>query len=250
MATETKADLEQKVKELEAQVEVKQGSADGVPHVYTAMASILKSLSVPKNGTLPGNLGGKPYITAVDAAAETKRQFVENDLVFFPNEEVVSEEHIVHKDRLTIRVLIRGSYKIVSTLDGSSETVSGVGDGLATATAVASNVGSTNALKNALLRTFLITEQSVEDQAKEPREEKGAPQAVQKARQPQAPKVKAGDPSFKDRILTEIIQNPDDDRTKDDVNKLWDKIMKETGKGREDTAEALYTRLKSGEVAE
>lgn len=245
MATETKADLEQKVKELEAQIE-----ATGVPHVYTAMANILKSLSVPKNGTLPGNLGGKNYITAVDAAAETKRQFVENDLVFFPNEEVVSEEHIVHKDRLMIRVLIRGSYKIVSTLDGSSETVSGVGDGLATATAVASNVGSTNALKNALLRTFLITEQSVEDQAKEPREEKAAPQAVQRARQPQAPKAKAGTPTFKDRILTEIIQNPDDDRTKDDVNKLWDKIMKETGKGREDTAEELYTRLKSGEVAE
>lgn len=26
-----------------------------VPHVYTALAAILKSLSVEKNGTLPGN---------------------------------------------------------------------------------------------------------------------------------------------------------------------------------------------------
>ena len=228
--------------------------APQVPHVYTAMANILKSLSVPKNGTLPGNLGGKNYITAVDAAAETKRQFVENDLVFFPNEEVVSEEHIVHKDRLMIRVLIRGSYKIGSTLDGSSETVSGVGDGLATATAVASNVGSTNALKNALLRTFLITEQSVEDQAKEPREEKAAPQAVQRARQPQAPTPPANKGSSTDlkaRIKSEFIDNDESPYDGPAVNALWADTQKKVGqpKGSDEVLTALLKRLEAGETA-
>lgn len=137
-----------------------------VPHVYTALAEILKALSVQKNGTLPGNMGGKPYITAVDAAAETKRQFVQNNLIFLPAEEVFKHETIVHKDRINVAIVITGTYTIISTVDGSSVVVSGTGDGLAGGTAVASNIASTNALKNALLRTFLITEQSVEDASK------------------------------------------------------------------------------------
>lgn len=137
-----------------------------VAHVYTALAKILKHLSVEKNGTLPGNMGGKAYITAVDISAEVKRQFVENDLIFLPDEKVIEHETIQFKDRLNVTIVVKGTYTIASIVDGSSVTVSGTGDGLATGTAVASNIASTNALKNALLRTFLITEQSVEDQSK------------------------------------------------------------------------------------
>lgn len=137
-----------------------------VGKVYAGVAKILEHLSVEKNGTLPGNMGGKAYITAQDAAAEVKRQFVENNLVFIPTESLVKHEVIIFKDRLNIATVIEGTYEIVSTEDGSSVTVTGVGDGLATGTAVSSNIASTNALKNALLRTFLITEQSVEDAAK------------------------------------------------------------------------------------
>ena len=67
------------------------------PHVYTALFAILKALSVPKNGTLPGNMGGKMYITAVDASAEVKRQFVENNLIFLPNESVFRHEVIANR---------------------------------------------------------------------------------------------------------------------------------------------------------
>lgn len=138
-----------------------------VGHVYKALGEILKSLSVAKTGVLPGSMGGKPYITAVEATAEVKRQFVEHGLIIIPNETVVEHENIVTADRaVKITIVTRGEYTIVSTLDGSSVTVSGVGDGLANGTAVASNIASTNAIKNALLRTFLITEQSVEDEAK------------------------------------------------------------------------------------
>lgn len=150
-----------------------------VPHVYTALAAILKSLSVEKNGQLPGNMGGKMYITAVDASAEVKRQFVENNLIFLPNESVFRHEVIAHKDRLNTTIVITGEYTIVSTVDGSKVTVAGTGDGLAGGTAVASNIASTNALKNALLRTFLITEQSVEDASKQG--DTAAPSATQQA---------------------------------------------------------------------
>lgn len=196
------------------------------PHVYTALGNILKNLSVSKNGVLPGNMGARPYITAVDASAEVKRQFVENDLIFLPNEEVIENEHFIHKDRVSIRIVIRGEYTIVSTVDGTSVTVSGVGDGLATGTAVASNIGSTNALKNALLRTFLITEQSVEDAAKNGEPETPAQRQIQKAKA--APKTQAPKPTAKDespdvaRLLGEIKAAVDSGTvTSDKANQTW-----------------------------
>lgn len=139
-----------------------------VPEVYAGISQVLKALRVEKNGTLPGNMGGKSYFTASDLSDEVKRQFVEADLIIFPYEKVTKHEVIETANKKQMVVIgVEGSYKIVSTRDGSSEVIAGVGDGTAMGTSVASNIASTNALKNALLRTFLVTEQSVEDQAKQ-----------------------------------------------------------------------------------
>lgn len=137
-----------------------------VPAVYGSIAAILASLGVKKSGHLPSNMGGKPYITAVDVAQEVKTLLVANDLIALPEERVTKHEYIVFKERLNVLIGVEAKYTFVSTLDGSKATVTGVGDGLAAGTAVASNIASTNALKNAMLRTFMITEQSVEDAAK------------------------------------------------------------------------------------
>lgn len=135
--------------------------------VYGAIGRILGELSVEKGGTLPGNMGGKSYITAVDLSSEVKRRFVENDLILVPEEKFVKHEVSTSaQGRHSIFLVIEGHYTITSTVDGSRVTIAGVGDGLATGTAVAANIASTNALKNALLRTFMVTEQSVEDEAK------------------------------------------------------------------------------------
>lgn len=135
------------------------------PHVHEALGEILAALSVEKNGTLPSNLGGKSYITATDLNLEAKRKFVEHDLVLIPSEHVVHYEAI-NGSRLQILIVIQGTYRLVSERDGSEVEFSGIGDGVATGSAVASNIASTNALKNSLLRLFLVTEQSVEDAAK------------------------------------------------------------------------------------
>jgi len=139
-----------------------------VPHVYKALGVILSNLSVEKNGTLPQNMGARPYITAVDLNLEIKRQFVENGLIILPSEHIHEYKEIVGSTgKVTILIVIEGTYEIVSTVDSTSVTVSGVGDGLAQGSAVASNIASTNALKNALLRTFLVTEQSVDEASKQ-----------------------------------------------------------------------------------
>lgn len=208
-----------------------------VPHVYTAVAKILRELKVDKNGTLPGNMGGKPYITAVDVSAAVKTLFADNDLVFFPNEEIFKHDTIVHKDRVNVLISITGTYKIVSTVDGSSEVVSGTGDGLAGGTAVASNIASTNALKNALLRTFLITEQSVEDAAKN-----GTPDA---------PEAAGGTTKKLDRARqTPAKPAPSASNEHPDKKKVRDWIAQGTGgwEGRRDQANAASDRLKKSGV--
>lgn len=138
-----------------------------IPAVNVALGEILKKLSVDKNGQLPSNMGGKPYITAADINMEVKRLFVEYNLQHFPTERMLSFENMVMADRaVKTSIVIEGTYTITSLEDGSSVAVTGIGDGLASGSAVASNIASTNALKNALLRLFLITEQSVEDAGK------------------------------------------------------------------------------------
>lgn len=201
------------------------------PHVYEALGLILYNLRVEKGGVLPGNMGGKPYITAVDASAEVKRQFVKNKLIFLPNEEVIANEHIIHKDRLSIRILIRGSYTIVSTVDGSQVTVSGTGDGLATGTAVASNIASTNALKNALLRTFLITEQSVEDAAKNGEPEAAAPQRdLNKARGTSAPAPAGGNAQALKKLIGDAVTS--NKITSEQAGEVTERLAKKLGKGK------------------
>lgn len=136
---------------------------NNVPHVYTALAEVVKAIAVEKTGTLPSNLGGKKYAPAPAVSQAVKELFAEKGLLLLTNEKVISNENLVVKDRLSIHIVVTGIYTITSLKDGSSVTVSGTGDGLATATAVAANIASTNAQKNALLRTLLISEQSVED---------------------------------------------------------------------------------------
>ena len=142
-------------------------AAAPTPHVNTAMQTVLATLGVEKSGQLPSNMGGKPYITAVDVAKEVKKLFVENDLIFLPVENLEHYEIITDANgRKAIFIAITLKATIRSVRDGSEVVIGGTGDGLANGTAVASNIASTNAFKNALLRTFLITEQSVEDAAK------------------------------------------------------------------------------------
>lgn len=173
-------------------------AASKQPKIHEAMLAVLGELGVAKNGALPSNMGGKPYITAADVAKEVKTLLVANGAFVLPHEKVVKHEILVSaQGRQTVAVVVEGEYTFVSAEDGSSVTVQGVGDGLATGTAVASNIASTNALKNAMLRTFMITEQSVEDAAKngvgdEPPESRAVAAATNGATTKAAPKVDSG----------------------------------------------------------
>lgn len=133
------------------------------PKIYKAIHNILSALNVAKTGTLPGNMGGKEYMTAEAVANEAKKLFVENDLILVSNEDVTQIDTPDFGDKKTrVFLTIKGTYEAIHIEDGSSITFSGTGQGLATGTAIAANIASTFALKNALQRQFMVSEDSVD----------------------------------------------------------------------------------------
>lgn len=219
-------------------------------HVYIALGKILKHMEVAKDGTLPGNMGGKKYISAPALSEEVKRQLVANDLILLSNEEVISQEAIIHKDRLNIRVVVHGTYTFVSLQDQSQASISGTGDGLATGTAVSSNIASTNALKNALLRTLLVSEESVEEvsmNGSQGGEEKVSPtqRKLDKARVTSKPT--ASKSSARDKVRIEWIEAGKVD--KDSVNGLVAQVKQEKPDLKGDGIfEEVISRLEKGAV--
>lgn len=210
-----------------------------VPHVHTALAAIVKSLTVEKTGKLPTNLGGKAYAPAPAVAQAVKEMFAANDLLLLTNETVVSNENLVVKDRLSIHIVVTGTYTIVSLVDGSQVTVSGTGDGLATATAVAANVASTNSQKNALLRTLLISEQSVEDASHTEQRPSATEQKLDKARAPKPVAKPNSGESAQATIRAWMGSDPDKRKR---VQEL-DAKLKAEGKKGDELFEAIATEL-------
>lgn len=235
--------------------------APGVPEVYKSMLNILKKLSVQKNGTLPSNMSGKPYITAADVSKETKALFVEEELVILPQESIIEHQIIPRGDRApNIAISIEGTYTIVSVRDGSQAVIRGAGDGLAAGTAVASNIASTNALKNGLLRTFLITEQSVEDAAKEGVKDSdesntAASRAVNTAKgsTPKAPATENTGALDEARANVKAawkqIHGDDDDFQQAGYMKLGEKKFEKNWSSRLGDLKALAKAILDGEVA-
>lgn len=224
------------------------------PKVYAAIHNVLTALQVSKGGMLPGNMGGKAYMTAEDISNEVKRLFVENRLILRANETVahVSTDDLGDK-KMRFQITISGTYEAIHIDDGSALEFSGTGQGLATGTAVAANIASTFALKNALQRQFLISEASVDAEGhteQAPPKQNPAQQAAQATKPKSSGAAKAvGDEEQRQaqiRISEGITAGTYD---KDRVTALHNALEKETGKDKSKLMVELEKRLKSGEVA-
>ena len=222
-------------------------SNKAVPAIYGAMGAVLEALKVDKNGQLPSQLGGKTYITASDVAAAVKNLFVDNHIIILPEERVVRYDALVDShEKVRFIIAVEGTYTLVSSVDGSQAVIGGAGDGTALGASVASNIASTNALKNALLRTFLITEQSVEDEAKQgPASERDTPvnAKINAARQA-ASKPKNGDYPSQAIIRTEWVATSK--ITGDEANALRTRAETEHGLKGEDAYKWVLDTLIAG----
>ena len=228
---------------------------NNTPKIYGAIHKVLSHLTVAKNGTLPGNLGGKPYQTAEDISNEVKSQLVKNNVIVEAQEDVAQVESPDYGDKkMRFMITIQGTYRLVHIEDGSSITIKGVGQGMGTGVATAAAVAGTFALKSALLRTFLISDDSVE---REGNTEQAAPKqssAQQAAASASKPVAKAPAPKAADKEQEAAharIRQLVTDGTYDaaNVNALQTKLVKELGLPKGEVLVELEQRLAAGEVA-
>lgn len=223
---------------------------NNTPLIYGAIHKVLGHLTVAKNGTLPGNLGGKPYQTAEDISNEVKTQLVQNNVIVEAQEDVVKVESPDYGDKkMRFMITVQGSYRLIHIDDGSSLTIKGVGQGLGTGVATAASVASTFALKSALLRTFLISESGVERDGQTEQAPPKQNSAQQAAKQATAPPAKAGGSAenreAQVRIGAAIAAGTYE---KEAVTKLNDALAKQLGKPKGEVMVELEQRLLAGEV--
>ena len=224
--------------------------------IYDSIHKVLGHLSVAKNGTLPGNLGGKPYQTAEDISNEVKNQLVANKVIVEANEEVVKVESPDYGDKkMRFVITLKGTYRLIHIEDGSFITISGVGQGMGTGVSTAAAVASTFSLKSALLRTFLISESGVESEGvteqAAPKQDRAQQTVAAATTPPKKSPVKA--PADKDNkeALARISADtgPGKKYNPADVSALNEKIAAELGKSKGEVMVELEKRLLAGEVA-
>lgn len=225
---------------------------NNTPKVYAAIHKVLKALQVDKGGMLPGNMGGKAYMTAEDISNEVKRLFVANNLILQSNEEVVTDSVADLGDKkMRFQTTIKGTYSAIHIEDGSTMSFSGTGQGLATGTAVAANIASTFALKNALQRQFLISEDSVErdGQAEQAPPKQSQAQATAAKAAPVKRPTKASDTANTEAFGRLKAKMDDGIYTQAQCNAMVEKIAAETGKPKGECMVEAEKRLAAGEVA-
>ena len=146
-----------------------------VPAIYAALLAIQNEYAVEKKGKLPSNMGGSMYAAASDQFAEFKK-LAQKHRVLTINQNIPSQTELREiSGRAYDYVVVTLSYKLVSLEDGSSETISGTGTGIAINNSVASIIANTNAMKTAI-QGFTMTTESSEDAAKSgPGESEGGP---------------------------------------------------------------------------
>src|SRR5690625_7319674 len=93
-----------------------------VPHVYIALAEVVKTLDVDKDSVLPANMGKSSYRTTEAITAAVRALFEKENLILIPNEHVIESGAQEIKDRVTYYSVIVGTYEIVSLKDGSSRS--------------------------------------------------------------------------------------------------------------------------------
>lgn len=222
--------------------------------IYPAVHKVLSDLSVAKNGTLPGNLGGKAYQTAEDISNEVKSRFVENKIILESNEDVADVQTPDFGDKkMRFMVTIRGTYRLIHIEDGSYLTISGVGQGMGVGVATASAVASTFSLKSALLRTFLISEAGVEQEGHTeqaaPKQNPAQQTAQRAAATPKAAAPKSNGSAENEAAkqkIQERIGSGQYDRT--EVAAIHEKLAQERGVDKSEVIADLLKQLEAKEA--
>lgn len=223
-----------------------------VPAIFGKIATIQKEVgAIPRNGTGPAAKGGFSYIKAEDILDKIHALLVQENVITIPSIKHSKHEVNIVNNRQYINATIEATYTYVAVEDGSSITVTAIGEGSDIGSDTATRKAATQALKISHLHTFTIPNSEFDDEGYEPADKQIAAPAQTKAAQvvSKAAKVSPEVTELQGKVRGFITAGV----TADTVKKIGERVSKELGKATYDKADVdtlkgIVAALESGVV--
>lgn len=227
-------------------------NATVVPAIFGKIATIQKEVgAIPRNGTGPAAKGGFSYIKAEDILDKIHALLVRENVITIPSIKHSKHEVNIVNNRQYINATIEATYTYVAVEDGSSITVTAIGEGSDIGSDTATRKAATQALKISHLHTFTIPNSEFDDEGYEPADKQIAAPANTKPAQAisKASKVSPEVTELQGKVRGFITAGV----SADSVKKIGERVTKELGlasydKNNLDTLRGIVKSLEAGEV--
>ena len=224
-----------------------------VPAIFGKIATIQREVgAIPRNGTGPAAKGGFSYIKAEDILDKIHALLVQENVITIPSIKHTKHEVNVVNNRQYVNATIEATYTYVAVDDGSSMTVTAIGEGSDIGSDTATRKAATQALKISHLHTFTIPNSEFDDEGYEPADKQLPTPAASRAAQSisKAAKVSPEVTELQGKVRGFITAGV----SADTVKKIGERVTKELGfasydKNNLDTLKGIVAALESG-VAE
>jgi len=224
-----------------------------VPAIFGKIATIQKEVgAIPRNGTGPAAKGGFSYIKAEDILDKIHALLVQENVITIPSIKHSKHEVNIVNNRQYINATIEATYTYVAVEDGSSITVTAIGEGSDIGSDTATRKAATQALKISHLHTFTIPNSEFDDEGYEPADKQLPTPAQSKPAQTISKASKAASPEVTElqgKVRGFITAGV----TADSVKKIGERVTKELGlasydKNNLETLQGIVKALEAGEV--
>jgi len=224
-----------------------------VPAIFGKIATIQREVgAIPRNGTGPAAKGGFSYIKAEDILDKIHALLVQENVITIPSIKHTKHEVNVVNNRQYVNATIEATYTYVAVDDGSSMTVTAIGEGSDIGSDTATRKAATQALKISHLHTFTIPNSEFDDEGYEPADKQLPTPMPSRAAQSisKAAKVSPEVTELQGKVRGFITAGV----SADTVKKIGERVTKELGfdsydKNNLDTLKGIVAALESG-VAE
>lgn len=223
-----------------------------VPAIFGKIATIQREVgAIPRNGTGPAAKGGFSYIKAEDILDKIHALLVQENVITIPSIKHSKHEVNIVNNRQYINATIEATYTYVAVEDGSSITVTAIGEGSDIGSDTATRKAATQALKISHLHTFTIPNSEFDDEGYEPVDKQIAAPANSKPAQAisKAAKTSPEVTELQGKVRGFISAGV----SADSVKKIGERVTKELGLATYDkndlgTLKGIVKYLEAGEV--
>lgn len=223
--------------------------------IFAKIAKIQAEVgAIPKDGTGPSAKGSFKYVRAEDILDKIHALLVQENVIVIPSLEYTKHTTEMVNNRQYVSVALTARYTYVSVDDGSSITVTAVGEGSDIGSDTATRKAATQALKISHLHTFTIPNSEFDDEGYEAPAGKAAAPANTKAAQTISKASRSAVTPEVSELQGTVRKFVDGGVGADIVKTIGERVTKELGKPSYDKNDVdilrgIVTALNAGEVA-